>query len=232
MIGSGKAILHEVFLSLTDFVFPPVCLLCNESCSGEKIICDICLSELKDHALSYSPFPRSLDYVNDICVLFPYDEACRTIVHAFKYHGMSSVAMMMGSMFGLKALNSLPDYRDAWLVPVPLHPEKFRQRGYNQSTLIARGFSSFVKHEIREDLLARKVFTGTQTALSQEERKKNVRGVFEFIGDKALLGERIILIDDVLTTGSTIVECARILAEAGVDKIAVCVIATPDITAD
>lgn len=228
----GEAAVREIFRSMADFLFPPVCLLCDGECPGEEHLCDDCTSILAERALRYEPPTRSLENVRNICILLPYDKACRTIVHAFKYHGMPTVAKKTGVLMSRKALSLLPGYRDALLVPVPLHPEKLRERGYNQCAHIALGFAAFSGQTIREDLLARTVYTGTQTALSQKERKNNVRGVFVYIGKTALTGKRIILLDDVMTTGSTISECARVLTEAGAEEIAVCVVATPDVGAD
>ncbi len=224
---TAGAAVREALRSIADFFFPPVCLLCEGDCRGEESLCGDCASLLTEQALRYDPPPRSLEHVRDICVLLPYDEACRKMVHAFKYHGLPSIAERAGTLMGHKSLSRLPGYRGALLVPVPLHPVKRRERGYNQCEHIARGFAAFSGQAVRSDLLARTVYTGTQTALSPEERKNNVRGVFAYIGETALTGKRIILLDDVMTTGSTLSECARVLAEAGADGIAVCVVATP-----
>lgn len=222
------ATVREVLLSLADFLFPPVCLLCEGECRSEEKVCERCASVLAEEALRYEPPPRSLEHVRNICVLLPYDEACRKIVHAFKYHNLPSLAEHTGGLLSRKMLARIPEYREALLVPVPLHPDKLRERGYNQCELIARGFAAFSGQSIRSDLLARTVYTGTQTALSQEDRKNNVRGVFAYTGKTALTGKSVILLDDVMTTGSTLSECARVLAETGAERIAVCVVATPD----
>lgn len=223
------AVILEVWKSLTDFLFPPVCLLCGGECRGEEKICGNCAAIQAERALRYESPPRKLEHVNEVCVLLPYDESCRTLVHAFKYHGMPSVAEMAGRLMSRKALARFPDFGDALLVPVPLHPKKLRERGYNQCGYLAEGFSLFSGHTVRNDLIERTVYTGTQTALNQNERKRNVQGAFSYAGTTSLSGRKIILIDDVMTTGSTLSECARVLAEAGAAEIAVCVVATPDV---
>jgi ComF family protein len=222
----------EIFHALADFFYPPVCLLCGKPGEGEKAICPGCLAAVAETSLSYEPPPRTLDAVSDILVLLPYDLTCRMIVHAFKYHGMPSLATLAGDFMARKMLPLLSDYSHAPLVPVPLHPAKLRERGYNQCRRLAEGFAAFSGHVIREDLLERTVYTGTQTALDAESRQSNVRGVFRYIGETALMGEPVILLDDVMTTGSTLAECARVLKAAGAGNIAVCVVATPDMGDD
>ncbi|MFC1651308.1 ComF family protein [Candidatus Latescibacterota bacterium] len=102
------------------------------------------------------------------------------------------------------------------------------ERGYNQSERIAEGFSAFSGYEIRTDLLKRNKETRTQTALDHNSRALNVSGAFGFSGGKSLSGKQILLIDDVLTTGSTVFECAKALKVGGAGEIIVCVVATPD----
>jgi ComF family protein len=229
---SFRGALAEVFHALADFLYPPVCLLCGKACEGEKAICSGCLAAAAEKSRAFEPSPRTLDAVSDVFVLLPYDRTCRTLVHAFKYHGLPSVAALAGDLMARKMLPRLTGYPHAPLVPVPLHPDKLRERGYNQCRRLADGFAAFSGHTIREDLLERVIYTGTQTALDAESRKSNVRGVFRYIGDTALRGEPVILLDDVMTTGSTLAECARVLREAGAGKIAVCVVATPGVKDD
>ncbi|MHB9030960.1 MAG: ComF family protein, partial [Candidatus Latescibacterota bacterium] len=225
---SVRGAVAEIFHALADFLYPPTCLLCGSACEGEKVICSGCFAALSETSLSFEPPRRTLDAASDIFVLLPYDRTCRTLVHAFKYHGLPSMATLAGDLMARKMLPLLAGYSRAPLVPVPLHPDKFRERGYNQCRRLADGFAAFSGHSIREDLLERTVYTGTQTALDAESRKSNVRGVFRYIGVTSLRGEPVILLDDVMTTGSTLSECARILKEAGAGNIAVCVVATPD----
>jgi len=222
----------EILWALADFFYPPSCLICENACDGEKAVCSSCHAMISDAALAFDPPRRSMNTIDDIVVLLPYDLNCRKLVHAFKYHGLPSVATMAGNLMARKALLRLASFSDAPLVPVPLHPEKLRQRGYNQCLRIAEGFSSFSGHVIREDLIERVVYTGTQTALDAAERKQNVRGAFRFIGETSLAGKPVILLDDVMTTGSTLEECAGTLKKAGAGNIAACVIATPGIRDD
>ncbi|MDP2982296.1 MAG: ComF family protein [Candidatus Latescibacter sp.] len=221
--------LLEMVQALADFLFPPACILCGAGLSGHEKLCRDCHDSVYACALEYSPPARIIEQAVEIAVLLPYHETCRTLVHAFKYHGMPSVAYLMGNLMARKSWARFSKYPSALLVPVPLHPLKLKERGYNQSLKIAEGFASFTGHEIGETLLSRRVYTGTQTALGQEERRRNVQGAFAFSGETALRDRPVILIDDVLTTGSTLAECTRTLKDGGAGDIAICVVATPDV---
>jgi ComF family protein len=108
-----------------------------------------------------------------------------------------------------------------YLVPIPLHRRKLRERGYNQAELIACGMSEVTGIPVRTDLVRREKFTQTQTMLSLEERKKNMDDAFEVVpvATRNLENKTCILVDDVITTGSTILSCARELRDAGASRI-------------
>jgi competence protein ComFC len=221
--------LVETGQALADFLFPPACILCGGGIDSHEKLCRNCKDAVFASALHYTPSPRTLENVNEIAILLPYHEICRTLVHSFKYHDMPSVAYLMGNLMARKSWSSLSNFSTALLVPVPLHPRKLKERGYNQSLKIAEGFSAFTGLEIDENLLSRLVYTGTQTTLGHEERRSNVQGAFVFSGESALRDRPVILIDDVLTTGSTLAECTRTLKDGGAGDVAICVVATPDI---
>ena len=220
--------LLEMVHALADFMFPPACILCGAGLKGDEKLCRDCHDAVFTCALEYSPPARTLEQAVEIAVLLPYHETCRTLVHAFKYHGIPSVAYLMGTMMARKSWARFSQFPSALLVPVPLHPQKLNERGYNQSLKLAEGFAAFTGQEIGDTLLSRRVYTGTQTALGQEERRRNVQGAFAFSGETALRDRPVILIDDVMTTGSTLAECARALKDGGAGEIAISVVATPD----
>jgi ComF family protein len=179
-------------------------------------------------AMQYDTKPRLIDNVSDISVLLPYTTACRRIVHTLKYRGMPSIGFIMGKLMAQKTLSRVSLSGNAVLVPVPLHPDRLRERGYNQSERLAQGFASFSGHEIFTDIIKRIRKTETQTALDHEQRAQNVQNAFIFSGDISLSNREVILIDDVMTTGSTISACAEALRKGGAERITVSVLATPD----
>ncbi|MBT5877024.1 MAG: ComF family protein [Candidatus Latescibacteria bacterium] len=107
----------------------------------------------------------------------------------------------------------------SWLVPVPLHRTRLRERGYNQSDFVTQGISTITKLPIQTGILERTRNTRSQTKLSQDERAVNMRDVFRVTDRAAVKNQRIGLVDDVMTTGSTFDSCAGALLEAGAEKV-------------
>lgn len=223
---------YEVFHSVLDFLFPPACPVCGGSFTAKEIICHNCMDAITDCSYSYAPPQKVLTNIEKISILLPYNSMCRSLIHALKYHGMHSIGLVLGELMARNTFNECSSLKTPCIVPVPLHPSKLNERGYNQSERLAEGFSSFSGYEICNDLLIRKKQTGTQTALDHEQRAQNVQDAFRYTGRKSLSGRPVILIDDVMTTGSTTSECAKALKEGGARDITVCVVATPEIGMD
>jgi len=139
------------------------------------------------------------------------DAGARDAVHALKYGGWSGVAAELADTM-VARLD--PPGADAVLVPVPLTARRRRRRGYNQSERLAAALGSRWGCRVREDLLTRTRADATQTALTPEARQANVAGAFA-ARPRAAGGVSLVLVDDVLTTGATVAECARALAGAG-----------------
>ncbi|ESP62901.1 Competence protein F, phosphoribosyltransferase domain, protein YhgH [Smithella sp. ME-1] len=125
-------------------------------------------------------------------------------------------------MSSLMADFSFPDidFTDySLIIPVPLHIKRLRERGFNQSLILARAIGKKRQIPVNFSLLKRRKFTTTQTGSNRNERKQNIKGAFEVSDKNKIKGENVILIDDVYTTGATVNECAKTLIEAGVRKI-------------
>ena len=223
---------HEVFGSVIDFIFPPACPVCGGAFNARDIICPDCIDAITECSNSYIPPERNLTHVDNISILLPYDSICRTLIHALKYHGMKSTGQVLGKLMAKKTMKDCSPAENSCIVPVPLHPSKLKERGYNQSERLAEGFASFTGFEVCDNLLSRTKHTGTQTALDHEQRALNVRNAFRYSGEKSLSGRPVIIIDDVMTTGSTISECAKALRDGGAGEILVSVVATPGIGMD
>ena len=156
--------------------------------------------------------------IADLVSLFVFEKEgpFQAIVHALKYSGIQQVGVELGRRLG-SALQEEKIHADA-VVPVPLHKRKLRERGFNQSLLIARGVSEVLGIPVRADLVRRCRWTQTQTALSKEERKQNVEDAFE-CGEASLEGKCIIVVDDVITTGATIEAVASALQASNVKTV-------------
>lgn len=141
-------------------------------------------------------------------------------IHKFKYGRNISIGDALGSFM---AGFSFPDFdfsEYSLLLPVPLHVERLRERGFNQSLLLAKKLGKKYKLPVSFSLLKRCKSTLSQTGLNKNEREKNIKGAFVVTDREKLAGKSIILIDDVYTTGATINECARLLLKAGAQEVA------------
>jgi ComF family protein len=152
-----------------------------------------------------------------------YEGNLRGLVHLLKYEGVVPVAPVLGQMLAHAIMELLPGCGDAipLIVPVPLHQSKRGERGFNQADLIA---GAAVKHlprpvEIATGVLVRQRATISQVGLSREERIANMRGAFQVRNPRRVQGRTVIVVDDVMTTGTTISECARVLKQAGAERV-------------
>jgi ComF family protein len=150
------------------------------------------------------------------------------LVHFLKYKGLKEIGEEMGKIFGGELENS-PFHEADILVPVPLHPRKFRQRGYNQSEWIAKGISESMSIPLLTDNLIREIHTSTQTRKNRFERWRNVEGIFRVKEPSEIFQKHVLIVDDVITTGSTLEAAAEALLQAGAGKVSVATLACAEI---
>ena len=151
---------------------------------------------------------------------FLYVGPCRELILALKYRArLSLVPFLAGRMAEAAAIRRAGAEPADWVVPVPLHAARLRERGFNQAERLARGISGRLRLPCRDDLLVRCRPTRPQADLTKAERIRNVRGAFDLSPDPDLRGKRILLVDDVMTTGSTVSACAALLKSAGAEKV-------------
>jgi ComF family protein len=224
--------LRDLFRGIIDFVLPPVCVCCdNHPDTGNRFVCGDCLSKLKkvdDKHNIWGDRVHKVNFTGDALSLYWFVEGTEIqhILHALKYSKMKSIGQVFGRIIGSEIERRFPGSYD-YAVPVPLHKAKLRERTYNQSDYICRGIGEQLNIRPLPKCLKRSRYTKTQTKLSINEREENVRNAFELDNRFAssIKGKSIILVDDVITTGSTILECARVLSENGSGKITICSIA-------
>jgi ComF family protein len=200
-----------------DLITPPYCRICGrpfgafEPSSEEGGRCEECLRRR----------PR-FEYARAAAL---YKETVREAIHAFKFHGKRAIAKPLGDLMALAGEKAgLAESTDC-LVPVPLHPRREVERGFNQSSLLARRLGRKWQRPVIEGALRRARTTRPQTELEAGERRKNVRGAFALRRLELIAGRRVLLIDDVLTTGATVSECARVLLEGGARSVGVLTLA-------
>lgn len=218
----------------------PVCEECLEAvCPISDGLCSICGERL------VSPYAFSQDQGVAVCGLCrrlapPYEKAAaygsyesglRELIHLLKYDGVRPAANVLGRMLSDAIAVLEPHFAGARIlvVPVPLHSRKLRQRGFNQSELIARVALKLKvdpQHfELHSGILERRRETMSQIGLSSHQRRENMRGAFGVLKPEAVKGNTILLVDDVFTTGTTLSECARVLRRAGASKVYVATVA-------
>lgn len=155
--------------------------------------------------------------------MFLYEDPVKEVIHRFKYQGNTACLPSFGRM--ARNMPELAAMADAdWIVPVPLHPKRLRERGFNQALLLARAF--FPKdRRIAHDLLVRTRLTEPQTNFNGNARRRNLKNAFGVVSPHHLHGKKILLIDDVFTTGTTVNECARVLKKNGAAEVMVLTLA-------
>lgn len=146
-------------------------------------------------------------------------------VHLFKYRGNRGIGRFLGKLMAEHGYDDFDIGRYSRIMPVPLHPAKLRKRGFNQALVLARRIAERYSLPLDFSSLARKTDTSPQVGLEKKDRLLNVRGAFTVTNPEAVRGERILLIDDVYTTGSTVKECARVLRCRGAREVAVLTLA-------
>lgn len=225
-----------------DWWLPPACPLCGQVLSERPVppACPACRT-----AISPIPSPRcplceepfltegGSDHLCEVCLRQPppftwcrslgcYEDLLRLAVQRFKYQEAVGLDRCLGTLLAERLRAAVTEFAPAVLVPVPLHRERLRQRTYNQSLLLARTLGRRWHRPVAARLLERTRATPSQQGLSAEERRRNLRGAF--VVRQSLDGVRVLLIDDVLTTGATARECAATLLQAGAEAVAVAVL--------
>jgi ComF family protein len=220
--------LRQIKSTFLDLFFPLQCvgcgregsLLCASCCQTlrriEPPFCQRCGTPLggRDRCAACATHPLTIDGIRS---LYLFEGTIRKAVHAFKYRHLKAMAAPFGQMLGnyLRASHLPVDV----IAPVPLHRKRLRARGYNQAALLAAELSRQTGLPLVEDWLVRQVDTASQArTLTAAERRRNVHEAFACT-TQDLDGERILLIDDVWTTGATLDACAAALRAAGADSV-------------
>jgi ComF family protein len=222
--------LTGLWQGLLDLVFPPRCVGCHRpgvwfcaDCLAQVQsmplpICRICGDRVfgAETCPSCRQAPPAVDGIRSVSL---HQGPLRKAIHGFKYGRQRDLAPVLASLLAdYLILNPLPA---DLLAPVPLHPNRQRQRGYNQSILLARAVAEALPDAgltVNESALRRTRATASQTRLDRSQRKQNVAGAFACTGG-AVTGRRVLLIDDVCTTGATLEACALACRQAGAASV-------------
>ena len=220
---------------LTELIFPRLCVTCGDKLiEQEQWICLHCLHHVPRTNFHLHPENRvaQLFYgrvrieFGTSFFYFSKGSKYQSLLHNLKYKGMKELGAEIGKHFGIDLLQS-DDFTSVDLIcPVPLHPQKEKKRGYNQSWWIAYGIAEQMKKPLSDDNLKRVTATETQTKKTRFERWQNVEGIFELSDPEAFSGKHILLVDDVVTTGSTLEACAQAILSKTDARVSIATLAT------
>jgi len=229
----SSSVQDQVEISLAAYLCPnclaelvrvesPLCICCGipfKSRQGENHYCGACIATDKKFGIARAPLV--------------YDRIITEVIHCFKYRGKIQLARPLGELL-LTAFMFFWDTDSIDIIlPVPLHSSRFRRRGFNQADLLirnwpdmaARRFCDFSPIRIERDVLIRKFPTAPQTALGRAQRAVNIKNAFDLNREEAIVDKRVLLIDDVYTTGATVNECGRLLLSRGARQVDVLTLA-------
>lgn len=224
---------------LNDFIsllFPHCCVVSKQPLSrGERYISTSFANTLPKYSLSQKNvnLERKFSGLVDVKFVLAYykftkKSGVQRILHQLKYRNLPEIGILTGKWFGNALIEA--GYQDKFdlILPVPLHKAKKRKRGYNQSDYIAQGIAEVLQIEWSGDVLLRKVNTQTQTKKGRTERFSNTENIYALEDSSLIKGKRILVVDDVITTGATVSQCAELLLKESCKEVSVAALAAAE----
>lgn len=231
-----NTVASNIFSDFVSLFFPRFCAGCHEALvKGEELICTKCILEIPRtnyHLDKENAFFRKLVgriKVQYVVSFFKFSKGGRVqrILHQLKYRNKPELGRKLGYVFGKELEHA--GYGSAFdvIIPIPLHPGKKKLRGFNQSEEFGIGLGQALQIHCTEAYLSRRVLTGTQTKRSRSGRWSNVKDAFHVESPSAIQNKRVLLVDDVVTTGATLEAAGRALLNAGCSELSIaCIAAT------
>ncbi len=226
--GAGLVRLKKIGEATADLFFPPCCVVCQHLGSWLCADCIAMIEMIHPPVCNQCGLPPGVHGTEDPCLVpAPLDglRACafhsgplREAIHDFKYRDLTALAVPLGRLMAAAWALLEGDWLPQAVVPVPLHPRRHRQRGYNQSALLAREMAASLEIPLLEGILYRVKATVPQVELDVDERRINVQDAFRCQAD-SLAGRSVLLVDDVCTTGATLASACHALKEAGASRV-------------
>lgn len=222
--------LHDFF----NLFFPNRCRACELNLAiGEEILCIRCRLSLPKTNFQYfkdNPVARHfwgrVNITNATAFYFFHKgDRVQHLIHQLKYKGDKEVGIKVGSLLGTDLMKSELYSEIDYIIPVPLHKSRILSRGYNQSEVIAQGIKLSMNIEVESKLLVRGKSTETQTKKRRYNRYENMKEVFELNDDANFIGKHFLLVDDVITTGSTLAACSEKLLSIPGCKVSIAALA-------
>ena len=225
---------------LLTTLFPAECRLCNEPLlSVSRLpVCEPCLRQIQ--SFNFDTCSRCGEGISSSAqeqcaacrnapppfakatAVGPYDGKLRGLIHLLKYHNVRPAAATLAKqLLPVLQAHRVEIGERPLMIPIPLHRNKFRARGFNQAEEIARALRKFTGYDLKLHVMQRRRDTASQTGMTAHQRRENVRGAFVIKPQhkRDVAGRNVILMDDVMTTGATAAECARVLVRAGAKQV-------------
>jgi len=212
------AFLKQIVFDIREILAPRMCIICNRRLQiNEKLVCSGCLTKLpytfyqgRSENGAVRLFYGQIIIERGSAYFYYFTGAdSRKILFALKYHHQPEIGLLFGKMMARELIRT-DFFKDIdALIPVPLAPLRQQQRGYNQSEWLAMGVAEITGLPIWNEIVKRTVENRTQTHLNHLERRRNVEGIFHCIHPEKLKNKHVLVIDDVVTTGSTLTSCIR-----------------------
>jgi len=226
--------LSRIFRDVLNLLYPTSCEGCGDELLGnEKWLCVSCwIAMPKTNFHLQSPNPVEQRFVGRIPIqhassmyYFNKDTRIQEVLHALKYKNKKDIGIELGRRFGYELLACDWINEIDVIIPVPLSKQKLKLRGYNQSECIANGINEVLQIPIDTDAVLRRKNTSSQTSMTIAQRIENVKDAFEVANASSLIGKHILLVDDVLTTGSTLESCVREIVKVPDAKVSLLTLA-------
>jgi ComF family protein len=217
----------KLYKELFDFFLPRRCVSCNSKLqTDEKVVCPSCLTkfEIVPDKIIQEEYYRKFGDSNLIDSFLPQfffkqNKGFQKLIHKLKYNKRYTIGIFLGELIYTLSFDKIKNWDIDLIMPIPLYHLRKAERGYNQSFYIAKGLSKKMNISVVSNLLKRNRMTSTQTKLSLTERESNIREAIILRKSRLVDSKNILLVDDVITTGSTIREAARVLRSANSGKI-------------
>lgn len=213
----------NIIENVLNFIFPPACGICGKL--SDSYLCKNCYEDIRK--IEKNVIEKYYDkFFDSHFWIFKYEDELRDKIIDYKFNEKSYlyrtfVEIILNNKKACEYIKSF-DY----VIPVPIHKKRYKVRGYNQSELIAKDLGKKIENlNFRNDIIKKIKNIVPQSTLNKDERIKNIKGAFDIINTDELQGKKVLLLDDIFTTGSTVNECSKILSNKGCTEIGVFTIA-------
>ena len=205
-------------------LFPPVCGICGKL--DKNSLCNKCKIRLQKNALcKIEDYKNTSSYFDEHIYLFQYTGEIRDTILKYKFNEKSYIYRTFLEFIKNNEKICAQIKKYDIIIPVPVSKKRFKQRGYNQSALIAKNLAKTLNIDYKENVLVKIKDNKPQSEMGQDKRKSNVKGVYTIKNKEIINQKKILLIDDIFTTGNTVNECAKVLIENSANNVGIFTIA-------